>query len=98
MLWEMATARLVISSGVQILWVVARVQEGKTLLGYQIVAILWFWLLSHSFFLYQACQCCVSTHPKQYLGTEVGWNNLYSNTDIEKIRKISLYSAPFSSD
>lgn len=50
MLWEIATARLVISSGVQILWVVARVQEGKTLLGYQIVAILWFWLLSHSFF------------------------------------------------
>jgi len=50
MLWEMATARLVISSGVQILWVVARVQEGKTLLGYQIVAILWFLLLSHSFF------------------------------------------------
>lgn len=39
MSWEMAPARLVISSGVQILWVIARVQEGKTLLGYQIVAI-----------------------------------------------------------
>jgi len=40
MSWEMATARLLISGGVQILWVIARVQEGKTLLGYQIVAIL----------------------------------------------------------
>lgn len=40
MSWEMATARLLISSRVQILWVIARVQEGKTLLGYQIVAIL----------------------------------------------------------
>lgn len=40
MSWEMATARLVISRREQILWVVARVQEGKTLLGYQIVAIL----------------------------------------------------------
>lgn len=39
MSWEMATARLLISSGVQILWVIARVQEDKTLLGYQIVAI-----------------------------------------------------------
>lgn len=40
MSWEMATARLLISGRVQILWVIARVQEGKTLLGYQIVAIL----------------------------------------------------------
>lgn len=40
MSWEMATARLVISRREQILWVIARVQEGKTLLGYQIVAIL----------------------------------------------------------
>lgn len=40
MSWEMATARLLIRSKVQILWVVARVQEGKPLLGYQIVAIL----------------------------------------------------------
>lgn len=40
MSWEMATARVLISSRVQILWVIARVQEGKTLLGYQIVAIL----------------------------------------------------------
>lgn len=40
MSWEMAPARLVISSREQILWVIARVQEGKTLLGYQIVAIL----------------------------------------------------------
>lgn len=40
MSWEMATARLVISSREQILWVIARVQEGKTLQGYQIVAIL----------------------------------------------------------
>lgn len=42
MSWEMATARLVISTREQILWVIARVQEGKTLLGYQIVAILCF--------------------------------------------------------
>lgn len=40
MSWEMATARLVISTREQILWVIAKVQEGKTLLGYQIVAIL----------------------------------------------------------
>lgn len=40
MSWEMATVRLVISRREQILWVIARVQEGKTLLGYQIVAIL----------------------------------------------------------
>lgn len=40
MSWEMAAARLVISRREKILWVIARVQEGKTLLGYQIVAIL----------------------------------------------------------
>lgn len=40
MSWEMATARRVISRREQILWVISRVQEGKTLLGYQIVAIL----------------------------------------------------------
>lgn len=40
MSWEMATARLVISRREQILWVTARVQEGRALLDYQIVAIL----------------------------------------------------------
>lgn len=40
MSWEMAAARLVISRREQILWVTARVQEGRALLGYQIVAIL----------------------------------------------------------
>ena len=40
MSWEMATVRLLISSRVQILWVIARVQEGKTVPGYQIVAVL----------------------------------------------------------
>lgn len=51
MSWEMATARLEISSRVQILWVIARVQEGKTLPGYPIVAILQcaflFWYQAH---------------------------------------------------